>query len=183
MATGNTEESLSINAELAAFKAGIMEQHGKCKPENLTITLIGSILKGTHVAEEDRPRMVTLVDFALEYLESRFLKKQITYQTYYNHRSYLRVFSDFERFHTGGKSMTLMKLNPETFEAFIQYRMEWRHNKHHRRGGEEADGDVKRHVLFSGGRDKSLCALIIETLMYFFSPKNQDKVQKAHTFS
>ncbi|MBR5074083.1 MAG: hypothetical protein IKX26_02510 [Bacteroidales bacterium] len=112
MASGNTEESLSINAELAAFKAGIMEQHGKCKPENLTITLIGSILKGTHVAEEDRPRMVTLVDFALEYLESRFLKKQITYQTYYNHRSYLRVFSDFERFHTGGKSMTLMKLNP-----------------------------------------------------------------------
>ena len=129
MATGDTEEALSINAELAAFKAGIMEQIGKCKPENLTITLIGSILKGTHVAEEDRPRMVTLVDFALDYLESRFAKKQITYQTYYNHRSYLRVFSDFEKYHTGGKPMKLMKLNPETFEAFIRYRMEWRHNK------------------------------------------------------
>ena len=129
MAKENAEESLSINAELAAFKAGIMEQLGKCKPENLTITLIGSILKGTHVTDEDRPRMITLVDYALEYLESRFNKKQITYQTYYNHRSYLHVFSDFEKYHTGGKPMTLMKLNPDTFDAFIQYRMEWRHNK------------------------------------------------------
>ena len=102
MAKGDSEESLSINAELASFKAGIMEQLGKCKPANLTITLIGSILKGTHVAEEDRPRMITLVDYALDYLESRFSKKQITYQTYYNHKSYLRVFSDFEKYHTGG---------------------------------------------------------------------------------
>lgn len=129
MAKGDTEETLSINAELATFKAVIMEQLGKCKPENLTITLIGSILKGTHIAEEDRPKLVTLVDYARDYLESRFVKKQITYQTYYNHHSYLRVFSDFEKYHTGGKPMTLMKLNPETIEAFIQYRMEWRHNK------------------------------------------------------
>lgn len=108
IAKENAEKSLSINAELAAFKAGILEQLGKCKPENL---------------------MITLVDYALDYLESRYSKKQITYQTCYNHRSYLRVFSDFEKYHTGGKPMTLMKLNPETFEAFIQYRMEWRHNK------------------------------------------------------
>ena len=129
MAKGDTEETLSINAELATFKAVIMDQLGKCKPENLTITLIGSILKVTHIAEEDRPKLVTLVDYARDYLESRFAKKQITYQTYYNHHSYLRVFSDFEKYHTGGKPMTLMKLNPETIEAFIQYRMEWRHNK------------------------------------------------------
>ena len=126
---GSDRDAMLVNASLDEFRANILQLLARCNGDGLTLSLVSCILKGTHVPEEDRPKMITLSDYASAYVKSRYEKRQISYQTYYNHCSYLRVFSDFERYHTGNRPMTLLKLNPETVEAFIRYRMEWRHNK------------------------------------------------------
>lgn len=83
----------------------------------LTKEIVKQMLEGSY-APADNAKKTDLVEYALEYNERRYLAKEITEKTRYNHEKVLKAFALYLKNELGTPSISLAQVSVELLDKF-----------------------------------------------------------------